>query len=456
MKSWKTLCFVCLLSMVTGVTSPAQKFTTLINFDGANGQNPFYVSLIQGRDGNLYGTTQFGGANGDGTVFLMTPNGSLTTIHSFAAPDGIYPYAGLVLGADGNFYGTTSAGGVFGDGTVFKITPGGTLTVLYSFGSASGSEAPLVLGTDGNFYGTTFGGGPKLGGTVFKITPSGVLTTLHAFDGVHRVDGSRPIGGVIQATDGNFYGTTFLGGPDDQGTVFKVAPSGAFVSLHSFAFTDGQNPNAGLMQGSDGDFYGTTEFGGSDGFGVVYKITSSGTFTTLHSFTVNDGAFPFGPLIQATDGNFYGTTSEGNGSYGTLFEITPEGTLTTLHSFGNFDGSSPLSALTQHTTGAFYGVTESGGASNSTDGTVYLLRTGLGPFVESVPISGKVGETVGILGTGLLGATSVTFNGVTASFTVERNSFISAVVPVGATTGPVQVTTASAAVLSSNVNFQVR
>jgi uncharacterized repeat protein (TIGR03803 family) len=331
-----------------------------------DGSEPL-AALVQGTSGNLYGTTWVGGSSsacsgGCGTVFKITPGGKLTTLHSFNITDGGGPYAGLIQATNGKFYGTTPYGGANSNGTVFRVTSNGTLTTLYSFCSRS------------------------QGGT--KCT-----------------DGAIPVGGVVQGTSGNFYGTTGYGGgsdcPSGCGTVFKITPSGKLTTLHNFDKTDGANPSARLVQGTDGNFYGTTEYGGTGDGGTIFKITPAGILTTLHSFT--DGYYPYAGLIQGTDGNFYGTT-------------------------------------------------ESGGY---TGGTVFSLSVGLGPFVEMNPTSGAVGAGVTILGTNLTGATSVKFNGTAATFTVKSKSEITTTVPAGATTGPVQVVTPEGT-LSSNVPFRVK
>jgi uncharacterized repeat protein (TIGR03803 family) len=217
------------------------------------------------------------------TTFLSAQ--SLTTLYSFAgSDDGGYPVAGLVQGSDGNFYGPTSAGGGHNLGTVFKITPSGTLTTLYSFAGSDGEFpfAGLVQGSDGNFYGTTEQGGANDQGTVFKITPSGTLTTLYSFAGS---DGAEPFAGLVQGSDGNFYGTTQLGGlgpcTGGCGTVFKITPSGALTTLYSFAGSDGANPDAGLVQGSDGNFYGTTHQGGANNVGTVFRLSQPLQFVAV-------------------------------------------------------------------------------------------------------------------------------------------------------------------------------
>jgi uncharacterized repeat protein (TIGR03803 family) len=459
MRGRKPICSILCLCIATAIPSRAQTFTTLVNFNYTNGDQPLYGSLVQGTDGNLYGTTEFGGGNSFGTVFKVTPTGTLKTLYSLCAQpnctDGMYTYAGLVLGTDGKFYGTTYQGGAHGDGTVFSITSGGTLTTLHSFDGTDGGKpiAGLVQATNGNFYGTTFAGGTNGAGTVFTITPSGTLTTLHSFDGT---DGQYPYAALIQAANGTFYGTTSFGGANGVGTVFSITPGGMLTTLYSFCAeagcTDGEFPVAALIQATNDTFYGTASAGGANGYGTVFGITSGGTLTTLHSFDGTDGEFLSGGLLQATNGIFYGTTFGGgaNGE-GTVFSITSAGTLTTLHSFDS-SGDYPEGGLVQATNGNFYGTTVAGGTTGV--GTVYSLSVGLGPFVETQPTSGKVGATVKILGTNLTGATSVTFNGMPAVFKVVSGSEITTTVPEGATTGRVKVVTPHGT-LSSNVVFRV-
>jgi uncharacterized repeat protein (TIGR03803 family) len=459
-----TSIMLAVLWLCASRSSPAQTFTTLVNFNYENGDRPV-GKLVQGAEGNLYGTTESGGANGSGTVFEVTPTGTLRTLYSFCAKpnctDGSEPGGGLVLGTDGNFYGTTTEGGeggapCFGDcGTVFKISPAGKLTTLHSFDSTDGSTpyGPLVQATNGNFYGTT------QSGTVFSITSGGTLTTLLA--------GGAGLNALIQATNGNFYGTNPGGGTSADGTVFSITSRGKLTTLHSFEGTDGSSPFAALVQASDGNFYGTTSQGGADdlcndeifvGCGTVFEITPAGTLTVVHSFDKSDGEYPAAPLIQATNGTFYGTTIYGGApgpcyiSCGTIFSIIPGGTLTTLHSFDDTDGENPGGGLIQATNGTFYGTTSAGGASNG--GTIFSLAVGLGPFVETLPTSGRVGAAVGILGTNLAGATSVTFNGTAARFKVVSSSEITTAVPADASTGEVQVVTPKGTLLS-NVPFRV-
>jgi len=321
--------------------TPSGTLTTLHSFDDTDGETP-EAGLVQATNGNFYGTTYGGGTYGSGTIFEITPSGTLATLHSFCsqgAPctDGAYPLAGLIQGSSGDLYGTTYEGGANGDGAVFKITPSGTLTALYSFCSQSACadgfspSAGLVQGTNGDFYGTAQEGGANgYYGTVFRITPSGTLTTLHSFDGV---DGSTPYAGLVQATNGDFYGTTQIGGANLEGTVFKITPGGTLTTLYSFcsksACTDGEEPIAGLAQATDGNFYGTTSLGGAantncieNECGTLFKITPSGTLTTLQ-FDDTDGATPEATLIQDTNGKLYGITELGGASNaGTVFSLS--------------------------------------------------------------------------------------------------------------------------------------
>jgi len=494
-KSRTLIVTVMTLLAALAIVSSAQTVTTLVKFDGTaaplggwNSGNAGLTSLVQGRDGNLWGTTEAGGIPESGTVFKMTPQGKLTTLHSFhplvSSTDGQFPQSGMVLSTNGNFYGTTQKGGLnFGtashDGTVFTITQGGAFKTIFAFPNdfnnpptTDGSQpvATLVEGTDGNLYGTTTTGGHNTCGTVFVITAGGSLKPLFSFPQVPFCD--NPYGTLIQGKDGNFYGTTRGGGAHSHGTVFRITPTGGFSTLYSFQGSsttgpfDGASPNAGLIQGSDGNFYGTTEAGGTDNAGTVFKVTTGGKETVLHSFggAAFTGFFLDAPLIQATDGNLYGTTARGGNTScfngcGTIFRISTAGGLALVHEFTGADGAAPTGGLVQFTDGSFYGVTAAGGnqhagCNSGGCGTIFhLVVPGLGPFVKTVPTSGKVGTMVSILGNNLAGATSVKFNGVAANF-VTSSTDIAATVPVGATTGSVTVVT-PAGTLSSNVKFRV-
>jgi len=480
-----------MLCAVTAIASPAQvSFNSLFSFDGPDGADPFLMSF-QGFDGNYYGTTNAGGAYSYGSVFSITPDGVETPLYSFCSQkncaDGAQPQGGLVQATDGNYYGTTYAGGGASDaGTIFQITTGGALTTLYSFCSQSNCSdganplAGLIQALDGNFYGTTSAGGTNGAGTVFELSlgenGTWTETVLHSFcyQGYPCNDGINPYAGVVQGTDGNFYGTTSTGGLSQGGTVFQLIPGGTLNTLYSFCSqgggncTDGDFPTAALVQSAiDGNFYGTAYDGGANGYGTVFQITPAGALHTLYSFcshggdACSDGAFPSAGLIQATDSNFYGTTYYGGGTYGdngTAFEITSTGKLTTLYTFcsqgggGCTDGAEPLGGLFQDTSGIFYGTTSIGGTYNS--GTVFSIDTGLGPFVEPQPTAGKVEAEIFIRGNNLTGATSVSFHGKAAKFTVVSPSLITTTVPKGATTGYVTVATPNGT-LTSNVAFQI-
>jgi uncharacterized repeat protein (TIGR03803 family) len=357
-------------------------FTNLFSFNQTNGASP-NAGLIQAKDGNFYGTTFSGGPASDGTngtLFRITASGALSNLISFAGTNGAGPRAPLLQGPDGNFYGTTYNGGTNNAGTVFELTTNGTLSTLatLAFSENIGGYpiAGLVQGRDGNFYGTTAIGGTNGFGTIFKLTTNGVFSTLVSFD---NTNGASPYAGLAQANDGSLYGTTYQGGTNGgYGTIFKLATNGAFASLASFSNTNGANPYAGLVQDSDGNFYGTTFYGGSNNDGTIFKFTTNGELTTLVSFANTNGANPQAGVIQATDGNFYGTTSGGGTytneaglGYGTIFELSTNGTLTTLISFNATNGAFPKASLIQASDENFYGTTASGGTNGY--GTIFRL-----------------------------------------------------------------------------------
>jgi uncharacterized repeat protein (TIGR03803 family) len=453
----------------------------LDSFNGTNGAEPF-GTLVQGTNGYLYGTAQVGGANSEGTIFKMTPGGALTTVYNFCAltdcADGQQPLAGLVEATNGYLYGTTSGGSpscTANCGTIFKISLSGALTTLHTFCTLSSCPdgafptGTLVQASNGDLYGTTtYGGAHGSYGTIFKITPSGSFSSVYSFCALAGcADGAVPYAGLIQTRSGVLYGTTYYGGANGAGTAFKITPSGTLTTLHSFCAetgcTDGQYPYGGLVLATNGDFYGTTLVGGlstcsAGSCGTVFKMTSTGTATTIHKFCsladCADGEYPYGGLVQASNGYLYGTTgSGGSNQCGTIFKITPSGTLTILSSLtaqGTCDNGGPFTGLTEATTGVFFGTTYSGGTNDY--GTVFSMSTGLAPFVETRPTIGTVGEAVTIVGYQLTDTTSVMFNGVAASFTVVSATEISTKVPAGATSGTVQVVT-STHTLPSNVAF---
>jgi uncharacterized repeat protein (TIGR03803 family) len=339
-------------------------------------------ALVQTADGSLYGTTVAGGT-GLGTVFRIDPLGFRTILHAFSGPDGATPDAGLILASDGSLYGTTSQGGIGdchdngdGCGTVFRIDTSGNLTTLHFFTGADGSQphSSLLEASDGHFYGTTFLGGTadcppavEVGcGTVFRMDREGNLTTLVSFGFPGH---AFPWAGLIQGADGDFYGTSESG-------VFRIDSSGHLTNFLSLGNTE-VPPFGGLIQAADGSFYGTTSWGGTGGVGTVFRIDPSGDLTTLHSFSRSDGAFPASSLLQASDGFFYGTTWGGGRigcpppsfdshgfPCGTVFRIDATGSFETLHFFEGSDGGNPAAPLIQGLDGKLYGTT-SGVASET-------------------------------------------------------------------------------------------
>ena len=411
------LVFVLLAAIAQEVR--AQTLTTLYTFTGwADGYAP-QSNLVFDAQGNLYGTTKFGGVVlpcpagghgacgnnvplGEGTVFKVTPNGGEAVLHRFhflqihgvASPpttysnDGAFPEAGLVFDAQGNLYGTTLLGGDYDSGVVFKLTPNGTETLLYTFtGGADGGrpDVGLVFDAQGNLYGTTYQGGAYGGGTAFKLTPSGTETVLYNFTG--GADGWGPMGALLLDGQGNLYGTTYEGGGSCTGgpcgAVFEVAPNGAETTLHTFTGypNDGASPAAGLAFDAQGNIYGTTVFGGAyqcsgyaAGCGTVFKISPNGTETVLYNFDEGCGAYPFSNIVFDAQGNLYGTTSAGGADDdGTIFELTPGGAETVPYSFtGAADGAAPGAGLVFDAQGNLYGTT--GGSPifyNYNPGTVF-------------------------------------------------------------------------------------
>jgi uncharacterized repeat protein (TIGR03803 family) len=386
---------------------PAATFTTLVNFDSTNGAGSS-AGMILAKDGNLYGTTQLGGANNDGTVFKITPAGQLTILHSFCSlavcADGANPVGGVIQATDGNFYGTTEIN------TIFKMTSTGALTTIATLNAAEGQslEAGLIQGKDGNLYGVAAGGGANSNcsttlseqhpdaeghlpprrfvtcGTVFKVTLSGTVTTVA---NMTMASGFRPSAPLVQASDGNFYSTAPEGGSSDLGTVFKVTPGGTLTTLHNFVGTDGEKSESALIHATDGNLYGATSFGGSIGGGTIFKITLGGTLTTLASLSYNAGFGPLAALVQGSDGNFYGTTAQnGPSNDGVIFKITPTGALTALHNFEGSDGEYPAASLVEGTNGSLYGTTFYGGSGAnciSGCGTIFSISAGLNSAAET-------------------------------------------------------------------------
>jgi uncharacterized repeat protein (TIGR03803 family) len=352
--------------------------TTLYSFPGGDSQQPM-GELVADDAGNFYGTTRGHPYQAKhGTIFKITPDGQITTIHTFTGgADGKNPTAGLVRGRDGNFYGTAygDMGGQPSYGSIFRLTPKGEFTTLHTFNGGDGwGPGPLMQASDGNLYGTT---AIKADGTLFRVTPSGQFTNIHTFKKSGE-EGTKPRGVLVEGENGILYGTTeFVRG--GYGTVFRVTPTGVLTTLHIFNYADGSTLKVGLTKGPDA-FYGTTSDGGGTPQhrvkGTVFRITASGELKTLHLFQPNtrDGFEPEARLLRANDGSFYGTTMWGGAeseNSGAIFRVAPDGTCSVVYSFHGRDGSHPCSGLIQTPEGAFYGLTTQGGTANA--GTFYKL-----------------------------------------------------------------------------------
>lgn len=394
------LAAACVLGMLAAPSAQAQMYSDVYKFcpggyPCTDGENPL-AALIRDANGNLYGTTEDGGAYLPGAVFKVTPSGKETVLYSFCpnvpnCTDGADPESSLIFDTKGDLYGTTSFGGSAncgnaGCGTVFTLTPSGQETVLHSFTGPPDAWFPgpgtaLVFDTKGNLYGTTATGGVSDRGAVFMLTPSGQETVLYSFCSESNcADGGGPSGNLVFDNKGNLYGTTGGGGTSGFGTVFKLTPAGKETVLYGFTGypNDGEGPN-GIVADAKGNLYGTTAYGGNGGgnvmaaFGTVFKLTSSGKESVLHNFTGSpDGANPYAGLVLDPKGNLYGTTAYG-GAYGsgTVFELSGA-TETLLYSFCKDgspcpDGTNPMAGLIIDK-GGLYGTTQLGGNSNCNDG----------------------------------------------------------------------------------------
>jgi uncharacterized repeat protein (TIGR03803 family) len=406
-----------------GGYSPVYSFCAEGGHCLVTGYDP-WGGVTLGIDGNLYGTTYSGGAcnGGVGTIFKVTPAGAWTKLWDFTttvACDGHSglldegaPYYAPFQATNGLFYGVDQ--GVYAGtyGVFYKMTTKGAVTP-YPFNYTNGADPNLpTQGSDGNFYGTAQAGGDPTCrcGTVYKATAGGKITALHTFKG-YPTDGYRPIGVLVQGSDGDFWGTTYEGGANNEGTIFKISAAGVYTLIYSFQYAQpdllGELPVAGLTLGSDGNLYGVTELGGAHGYGTIFQVTNAGDVTFLHSFCsvtgCTDGIVPETPLVQHTNGKFYGTAS------------------------GN----------------------------SLCCGVFYSFDMGLPPFTRLPATQGKVGSTVQFLGQSFTGASSVSFNGTLATnFKVVSDTFLTAKVPVGALTGVVSIVTSAGTLLGSH-NFKV-
>jgi uncharacterized repeat protein (TIGR03803 family) len=426
----------------------AQSVTDLLTFNGANGADPLYVTFVQGRDGRLYGTTYSGGANNLGAVIKinLSDNNSIV-LHSFAGTDGSNPGGGLTLATNGNYYGATVTGGSSNLGVLYSITTAGSLTVLHNFAGGSDGEYPYgppIQATDGNFYGAT-AGAPDTDNpaTIYKLTSAGVYSVVLALS-----QSATGVGvyGLVQGADGLLYAAANVGGSNGCGTIVKLTTGGVLKETHSFSCSIGPRyPIAPPLLASNGTLYGTTPNGGAHGQGTIYDISSVFGVNVLYSFTdiSGDGEDPNAGLVQGSDGNLYGVTYY----YSQVYRWNLDGTYT---AFSGYVYGNTIANVMQDTNGIFYGVSGNDGP----DGFVYSFNNGLSPFVAFVEHQGAVGASAQILGQGFMGSTSVTFNGVPATFSVVNDTYLTATVPAGAATGSVVVTTPSGT-LTSNQRFKV-
>lgn len=456
------------------------------SFQASNGCIPL-GGLTLGTDGNLYGTTQEGGANCcNGVVFKMSPTGTISVLYNFTGGnDGCYPLAAPIQGTDGNWYGTTSNCGQYGGGTIYKLTPAGAFTALYQFdGGANGGSphAPLVQGTDGNLYGTALSGGSSFYGTAFKVSTTGKLVVIHNFD---TTSGGYPYSPLIQAIDGNFYGTTADYGSLGGGVIYKLTPAGSYSVIHNMNFTaDGETPFAGLVQASDGKFYGAN-YGSTSGFGTLFNLGTTGTLTVLYNFDSVTGAQPEVTPVQHTNGMLYGDTYSGGtgnlscavGTCGVFYSLNNSlpafaGLVTTVGKVGSKvgilgQGFSSSSVVTFGTTPAtsvtlsgttFLSATVPSGATTATvsvttsSGTLKSLKKfRVAPQINTFsPPAGPDGTVVTITGVSLTQTQKVAFGGVPATtFTVVSDTQVNATVPTGAKTGKISIATAGGTVNST-------
>jgi uncharacterized repeat protein (TIGR03803 family) len=341
------------------------------NFPNAN--------ITVGNDGNFYTTTQYGGQFTNGAVIKITPNQIESVLYSFKnTNDGINPLSGLIQLPDSNFYGTTNFGGTYNNGTIYSVSPQGIESVLYSFESGNDGANPisgLVLANDGWLYGTTYFGGSQNGGVIYKYK-NNIESVVYSFN--INQDGGNPSAGLIQASNGNLYGTTYYGGINGKGTIYKYDLNNSqFNVLYNFnGESDGANPIANLFQANDGKLYGTTFKGGYEAAGIIFRINLDGAnFKTLYKFkgylnNNNDAAGPMGAFVQSNNGYLYSTTYSSTNNYGTIFKIKPDGSnYSVLYWFQNSpDGANPYTGLTLYNNN-FYGTTYFGG--NVGSGTIF-------------------------------------------------------------------------------------
>jgi uncharacterized repeat protein (TIGR03803 family) len=450
------------------VAAPAQTVSTIYQFSSGTNPNLPVGVMAQGQDGNFYGITLSGGSSANlGAIYKISSKGVLTSLHAMAQSDGT-TCSGLTLGTDGDFYGACHNGGTNNYGTLFKVTSAGVLTVLHNFaaqGSTSdGCEplAPPIQATNGDFYGTTAFCGANNYGTVYKLTLAGAYSLLYSFQGPPN-DTVLPLG-LIEGTNGDLWGLG-NGWIISGGGVFKITLAGKESLVYTFepnpdgAFLDGESPYTNLIQGSNGDFYGTTEEGGSANEGTIFQLTAGGKETVLYSFpNQTDGAYPSLPLAQGPNGILYGAATDcagGGCSQAGLFDITTKGVYKNLYLYPLVCSNcgQPEAPLLLSTNGTFYSTTEQGGIGV---GSFYSLTNDYSPFISLVNVrSGAEGAQVGILGQGFSSASVVEFGGAKATTRkLTGTTYILATVPTGALTGDVTVTTGSTK-LSTTASYKI-
>ena len=379
--------------------TPEGLLTTLVQFANTSGDTRGSSGTLNeiGIDGKFYGMTNDGGAGGFGTVFKVSRTGEFTTVAEFTGTSGVRKGKSPVVvfqAPDRNFYGATSAGGLLDAGTIFRMTPGGSLTTLVDFTGTTGvrpGRAPtvLILGSDGNLYGSTRSGGANDKGTVFKLTLSGEFTPMVEFTGTSGNRRGNSPNSLLESDPGVICGTTATGGNGNLGSLFRLTFSGDWTTVVEFNGTNGANPEFPLVKDSTGCIYGLTQEGGEHGAGSIYRIPSAGGFQTIHSFPGSANPFastiPKGPLLMGRDGELFGTISldfNSTGPFGTVYEVTPNGEYTVLHVFrgdisvNSTDGVDP-SNLVQGSDGLLYGSTSSGGRVGQIPASGIIFRVGI-------------------------------------------------------------------------------
>ncbi len=379
--------------------------TTVARFDGTNGTSG--TSLLLAEDGNFYGVSEGGGTYQLGTVFRLTPAGDLSAIASFDGTNGANAHGGLIQGVDGNLYGAADYGGsqnsgsVFSStfGTIYKVTTNGNITTLHSFNKLDGAYpfAKLTLAPDGSFYGTTLQGGAYTNasgarlGTIFRVTTNGEFTLMLSFNGTN---GAFPASELLEGPAGDFYGTASRGGSADQGLVFKMTTKGVLTTLASFDSTNGRSPEGGLVFHSDGFFYGTTRYGGVADGGTVFRMSTNGILTSLAALDARTGIEPRATLLPVSDSLFYGTAQQGgilpNGQpgIGSVFQVTTNGVRSQIVSFGITRGTQPLCQLCKGNDGGYYGGVFSGGGVPAIG--VIRLEDAIAPSIQTVSKTNNV------------------------------------------------------------------